>query len=422
MQIPIHKTAIFLLLILTFWSNIYGQDRVTGWIEDINTLKTELPEQHINLFHKISQEEYNDQLDQIKANLPNVQDWQVVLSIAEVLAKLGDTHTTIWHRATMRQPLMYPLQLQAFKDGIYVVGATTSNRLDTLIKHQLIGINGIKTDSLLKLAGRVLVPENISIIKHHFVPALSSHYVLYHCGVVDSDEKVEFEFLSPEGTTIKLLLEAIPMRSYKATLLTLEPDSISFTERDNRSFFWHQHLEDDNILYIRYNSCNSREVLKKYHNKKVKNAPSFQKFEQKVLSVLEREKIEKLVFDVSINGGGSSLQGTNFARKIAAVYRGNTYVVTGRKTFSSAVINTLDFQRLLDAQIVGEVTSGKPNHYGEVRRMELPNSGAVVYYSTKYFERVDGDPAGIEPDIYIEQTFKEYINGVNPVWEYIKTL
>jgi len=84
--------------------------------------------------------------------------------------------------------------------------------------------------------------------------------------------------------------------------------------------------------------------------------------------------------------------------------KGKLFVIIGRKTFSSAVLNTLDFKKHTNAIIVGEETSGKPNHYGEIKSFELPNSKLKVYYSTKYFKHYEKDIETIRPDVIIKTT------------------
>lgn len=73
----------------------------------------------------------------------------------------------------------------------------------------------------------------------------------------------------------------------------------------------------------------------------------------------------------------------------------------------------------LDARLIGEATSGRPNHFGEVRRLFLPNQRVAVFYATKYFKTVDGDPPAVEPDVPVDLSFSEYMQGIDPAWEYI---
>ena len=46
---------------------------------------------------------------------------------------------------------------------------------------------------------------------------------------------------------------------------------------------------------------------------------------------------------------------------------------------------TPNAQNDTEAIFIGEPTGGRPNHFGEVKSFNLPNSGLSVRYSTKYF-------------------------------------
>lgn len=69
---------------------------------------------------------------------------------------------------------------------------------------------------------------------------------------------------------------------------------------------------------------------------------------------------------------------------------------------------------------IGEETSGKPNHFGEVKSFQLPNSGIRVNYSTKYFKRTDENVSTIRPDIKLEPGFSDFVSGIDPAYEWIK--
>ena len=118
----------------------------------------------------------------------------------------------------------------------------------------------------------------------------------------------------------------------------------------------------------------------------------------------------------------STAQGTKLIRKIAKTkLRGNgsTYLMVGRKTFSSAIINSVDLIKEMNAVVVGEETGGRPNHFGEVDRFVLPESRLVVSYSTKYFKLLDEDIPSIIPDIPAPLTYSQYMSGTDPALEVI---
>jgi hypothetical protein len=62
--------------------------------------------------------------------------------------------------------------------------------------------------------------------------------------------------------------------------------------------------------------------------------------------------------------------------------KGRLFVIIGRQTFSSAILNAISFKNNTEAIFVGEPTGGKPNHYGEIKVFTLKNSPIRVQYST----------------------------------------
>jgi hypothetical protein len=59
----------------------------------------------------------------------------------------------------------------------------------------------------------------------------------------------------------------------------------------------------------------------------------------------------------------------------------------------------------------------KPNSYGEVRALTLPNSGLVVQYSTKFFRLAKGEPPTYEPDVVVRPSIGDMLAGRDPALE-----
>ena len=415
--------TLFLFFCLLFVSGTASAQgfKAYQWRKDIAFLEKELPQRHKDFFRHYPEPDFRLALDSLREALPGLEDWEVVLRLQEIICRAGDSHTAITSEGLRNGPA-YPLDFHWFEEGLFVMGATTVASLDTLLGKKLLAVNGIAVDEIAARAARLMVVDNASILRLRLPRLISSSYTLRYIGVVEGSSAV-FTFRNADGFTFNLPIETVPARSVESAFATFQPEAYAFTERDNRKPFWHEYLETEQILYIRYNRCTSREVETKYGNrKKARQLPSFEKFSQEVLAVLETRPVKKLVFDVSNNPGGSSQQGTALAEKIGQAYHGDVFVVIGKRTYSSAVLNTLDFQQYCRATLVGEPTSGRPNHFGEVRKFRLPYSGATVMYSTKYFQKVDGDPVAIEPDIPIELSFSDFQRGIDPAREYIKGL
>jgi hypothetical protein len=170
--------------------------------------------------------------------------------------------------------------------------------------------------------------------------------------------------------------------------------------------------EGEQLLYIQYNSCREMEDY------------PFRDFTKDVVQRLESAPVEKLVIDLRFNGGGDSRVFRPLLRRLARDYRrGRDYelfVIIGRNTYSSAILNAVDLRKKAGAVLVGEPTAGKPNHYGEIKRMKLPHSGLLLSYSTKYFEIIDEDIHTLEPDVRAIWNFKDFSEWRDGVMEVIR--
>ncbi|HPR33252.1 MAG TPA: hypothetical protein PLK12_14225, partial [Prolixibacteraceae bacterium] len=69
--------------------------------------------------------------------------------------------------------------------------------------------------------------------------------------------------------------------------------------------------------------------------------------------------------------------------------------------------------------LIGSPTGGKPNHYGEIKSFQLNKLDLKVYYSTYYFKNVEGDPASLEPDVFIPISSEDMNALRDPCLDYV---
>lgn len=76
----------------------------------------------------------------------------------------------------------------------------------------------------------------------------------------------------------------------------------------------------------------------------------------------------------------------------------------------------------LDEAILAEEesTSGKPNHFDQVKSSVLPHSKYTVYYCTKYIEHYGVKGGTVNPHMQEEASFKDFAAGTDPFLELIK--
>jgi hypothetical protein len=226
---------------------------------------------------------------------------------------------------------------------------------------------------------------------------------------------VELGVRSPDG---KVSTHALELPPGESEMISVSPDSIPLGWQDTRIFFREQYFPGKNLYYIQYNKCWSRETEEEFGSgARALFMPSFREFEKRVLKTIRKKKVDKLVFDMRFNGGGNAYQGTMFIEKLCGTGfkgAGRIYVVVGRGTTSSALINTVDFIRRGNVVIVGENTGGRPNHYGEIDRFVLPESHLVVSYSKRHFTLLPDDLPSLQPDLSAPMSFKHYMQGIDP--------
>lgn len=393
------------------------------WGQDLDFLWTELPKRHPNLFHTTPRETFENGLSALRESGANQGESKRALNLHILLATLKDEHTGIDFGSVLQQSGQFPLGCYWFADGLHVLQIDREH--EGLLGAKLATINDIPIDTVMERLAKLLANPNEGMRRHRLPNMLPSVALLEHFDIVDG-ATARFTFVDAEGEEQRASLHALSNAELRARqpLARLIPEQTGLCWVNQRQLFWWRYLEEAETLYVQYNRCTGREVEERYGSRtRAQQMPSFEAFAGEVLEQLERSEVKRLVFDLRHNPGGSSPQGTALVKRIASIQRVNQpnriYVVIGRRTFSSAILNALDFQRHTTAILVGEPTSGKPNHFGEVRSFQLPHSGLSVHHSTKYFRHAPGDADSLIPDKVVETRFSDYRAGIDPVWEWI---
>ncbi len=407
-----------LILFISFHiliQSLVSQNQI-NWESDLDYLAVQLPQQHYNLFTVHDRQYFIDGTNTIKSESKTLNDFQMALRIQQFLAGFGDSHTMLGFNKMLDNNQILPLHLLWLSDGIYILHTTPENK--ELLGRRILAINNYPVDIIADSISTLITADNKAIVKSVVPGYIPYIQMLEYFGFV---KKAQVE-LTLDGNKTYLLKPAVMNRGNRVSFM---PDSIAFSTKNENVFFTDYYYPEEKIYYIQYNKCWSKEVeLKNGDKKAAQKMPSFKEFEKKAFKVLSAKPVDKIIFDIRYNGGGSSQQGTEFIEKLAKYLINHpdikTYVVIGRQTFSSAILNAMDFKRLTNAVFVGEETSGKPNHFGEVRSFQLPSSNLTVNYSTKYFKRTEEDMNTIIPDISIEMSFSDFAKGIDPVYEWIK--
>lgn len=379
------------ILICTFFLSISAKSQnltKEQLKQDLDSFRIKLPINHKNLFAKITPKEFEEKINKVEKKLPNLSKEEFEVELAKIIKQVGDEHTMVIPKIIN----IFPIDIDFFKEGIYYTSKNSNN-----FEYEKIKSIGNKDISEVIEKFKTVIPnENEYYFKTIFLSFVK--FPDYLNGLKINNNLSEIK-LNEE-----LTIQSIPRNNYIPIKNT---NLLRFSKSDN---YWFKYMEDKNILYINYSKCNE---IKEY---------PFSQFTYDIFKIIENKDVKTIVIDLRENGGGNSAIIKPFLNKLKDSNlndKEKLFVLIGRKTFSSALMNAITLKKDFNSTLIGEPTSGNINHYGEVRGIELPNTKTIIQYSTKYWENWKGKIGPLKPDVNIEYSFENYKNNIDEALEYI---
>lgn len=378
------------------------------WAADLDFLVKELPARHKNLFFKLTPEKFRTDAAALRARIPKLDRIGFLTELARFVASIGDSHTSFM----VMPEKAFPLKLYWFKEGICITDTTPEHA--ALLNGRLEAVNGHPADEVARAFASIIPHDNDAQVKD-FVPRfLGSAEHLNGLGLIADPDKAAFTVRTPAGETVTAKMRSLALgdiRSVSWAAPAVGPSSLPLYRRTAGSAYEQAYLADSRTLYFAYNSCRD-----------LPGRP-FAAFVQELWETVRKNPVDRLVIDLRNNGGGDSSILDPFIAELAASKglnrRGRLFVIVGRRTFSSAILNAIDLAKKTEAIFYGEPTGGKPNHYGEIEKLTLPHLKLDVSYSTKYFRPAEEDDPSFMPDVLVELALGDFLALRDPVLEAI---
>jgi hypothetical protein len=405
------------------------------WRQDVHYLAAQLPRLHVDLFHTVDQGAFERAIAELDGAISELGDFEITMEILRIVAMVGDAHT----RATPPSSVLvhlYPLKLYWLQDGFYVVGATPE--YEKAVGARLVRIGDAAVEDVYAAVAPYVAHETETGLRDDVWLYLLCPEVHQTLNIVDGGQVGRYTFEKPDGTQFSLDLTAVTSEAYFANVPETLPAGELLHTRNQDRFYWSTYLEGTRTVYFQYNKGQDMET------------ESLRGFADELFDLLDAHPAERLVIDMRHNGGGDEGPFWSFVNRLAEHplnEEGRLFVIVGRGTYSSAVLNVALLQRKTEAIFVGESPSSTLDHYGQFNSFLLPNSRIRVDYSTTYFTRslglgemAIGDWLGafghssrrfpandanlkpFVPDVLAEPTLDDYLLGRDPaleaVWAY----
>ena len=403
----------FLIITLSFLIsyNTFSQSiNVENWNKDIDVYKTNLEQNHIDLYNKISKVEFEKKIQKIKSTLSKKNDVEVIIDLMRLTRKIGDGHTAFSLRGV--ETNLFPIEIYKINEEWRVIKTTNSHK--NLLGKTVTKIDGKSIHIIAKEVSKIsqyVENEQSEIIRTGGYLMISE--LLYGLQLTKDEFKAEFTFLDDSNKESNVLLNAINNKEYYGntdfqTFEIIIPE-IQKPIDTKYDYLWFSPIKDTKGLYIKFESYPSFEDM--------------EKFGELVLNYINENQIKQVVIDLRNNGGGDFFVGTFLAYYLNLAdsidWKSGVYVLIDKVTFSAATSNASQFRQILNAKIIGEPTGSNPSGYQDMGQFTLPNSGMIVTYSKRLFRFQDKVTQGVQPDVLIEYDWNSYSKGIDNMMEWV---
>ncbi|MFC3032939.1 S41 family peptidase [Pseudoalteromonas fenneropenaei] len=373
------------------------------WQEDIRYLQQQVKETHVNPFHATSEQEFDAAIEQLSAQLPDLDEPQVEVVLMKIMASLKDGHSNYYPMSGPHQH--FPFKLMWIDNTLRVVGTTA--QYSDLVGSELVAINGVlRTQIEQQLAPYLYGVDNTYSAQVRFAFQIILAKLLYGVGIIDNLSQAEFTFRTKQ-TLQTHTIAAVDMRKFgainvssnlpEATKLNdigLPGIRLGFIAASKTAYF-------DFDSYPKFNEVMTQCKL--------------------VVKQLNAHASQHVIIDLRDNEGGSFYTGLAFAACLSEVatldWQRGVVTLINAGTFSAAMSNAAQYKQLLNAKLIGTPTGGDPNQYGELHVFTLPNSKRQVSVSERYYAFVATPTDALYPDIVVTPTWLDYLEQRDVVFD-----
>jgi hypothetical protein len=395
------------------YSDEEALSREEEWRCDINYLKARILELHYNPYHNIAKTDLLNQIEQINAIAGSLSDEQIVVELMKVIGSLGNGHNLIIPTSPNKGALKkLPVQFYQFSDGLFIVDAEEDYQ--QWIGYEVESIGNTNTAVALQNTNAVNAKDNEMQTLWLGPYYLGLPAVLKGLEIVENTDQVTLTLKDKNEVSQQVTMNPIDWSFAgfpKMPQLKKETQPMSLSKMNDP--YWYQFMQDDNILYIQFNTVTNKEDQ------------SLEDFTREVRKQMAQNKTQHLILDLRHNQGGDGSLLPPLLKMINSFDvmnpTGKIFVLMGRETFSAGQNLLTEITKNVDPILVGEPSGSKPNHIGEAGWFQLPYSGLMGLISTQFHQtsKAEDHRKWIAPHIPVSVSSTDYFNGSDRALEII---
>ena len=398
-----------------------------AWGPALDDVFALLAARHPDAFARVGRRQFSIELDELRRDLPRLDDAGVTVRLMQLVASLQDGHTQLEPAHDPAFARWFPVRFYAFPSGLYVTAVDRPHR--AIAGARVLRIGAVSAEQALDRARSVMGADNAWGSRENSF-ALSNATMLCALGVTDDPGVMTLD-VDAGGRRQTVRLEAVhaadgsfdgrfrgemfpPFREDSIDWVTAFDGRAprAFRMRDSRlplhlRYRLHYFFERvDGGLYAQINFMANADSL------------SFAGFTDGLFAAFDRQPARKLIIDLRYNSGGNGDLAAGFAAALAARARQprweQVYVLLGPKTFSAAIM----LAHAIVAAVPEAVTVGEPsgagwNSFGDPMEFAIAGTGLRLSVSTLYHQlaRFDDVRPYIPINLPVVMTAADYFAG-----------
>jgi len=230
------------------------------WREDLRYFARELPKRHKNLYHAVSQPEFERAVAELDRAIPSLEDHQTIVRMQQIAAMVGDGHTGVHIPRYFKR---YPISVYWFGRELRVTAAGDAYRTAIGTRVVKVGDSGIdEVMSRIVTCFPSAENENEWYVLSTSPAFLTVPEALHTLGVVPGLGPASFTFEDDQGTPLVLEITPVdvPIVDGNPRLqLTpaVAPDKQPLGRQRPGEMYWFTYLPDSQTVYVNFRGYDS---------------------------------------------------------------------------------------------------------------------------------------------------------------------
>ena len=380
-----------------------------AWIDDLDYLRLQIATRHGNPFHTADGQALAEGFQKLRESIPLRSDFEIAFGMQRLLAALGDGHSWLGYAGQPFTP-HFLFDAWEFSDGLYVTRAGPG--YGKAAGARIIAIDGTPIEAVRERLALYISRDNDMDLLRQIPRIIRLAPALKAAGIAAKPDRAAFLLDTGTGEPFEMTFSAVPPQRFRTWYKKAEvPNSTPLYRRKIDVNYWYDALPGEQAVYFQFN----RFV-------EMPGAP-FEDFVTELFAFIDTRPEACLIIDLRHNDGGwmnmIDLLLDPVKKRPRLGRKDNLYVITGRETFSSALMLCVRLERQTGVLFAGEPGRGKPNSYSEFGPFELPNTGLRGSLSTHYHQ--EGEPLDprdrVDVDLPASLSYKDFRDGRDPALE-----